>query len=277
MDKLVNLDRRVIYAVILLSVLVPLWFPLGLPIAPTPSTKAAFEAVEKLPEGALILMSADYGPSTKVELHPVVLATFDQAMRQNKKVAFMALYPEGQALSNEAIATMSKKYPNKKYGVDFVNLGYKAGNEAPLVSMGLDFRGQFPADSKGTPLSDIPMLSRVTRLSQFDLVASYSAGYPGALEHIRTTATQYGRPLVVVATAVMTPQYFPYYESKQVVGLVGGLRGAAEYENLCGFEGTAVPGMDAQSIAHFTIAGLIVFSNVMSLIAWWRKRQEAAE
>ena len=121
------------------------------------------------------------------------------------------------------------------------------------------------------------MLSRVTRLSQFDLVASYSAGYPGALEHIRTTATQYKRPLVVVATAVMTPQYFPYYESKQVVGLVGGLRGAAEYENLCGFEGTAVPGMDAQSIAHFTIAGLIVFSNLMSLLAWWRKRKEAAE
>ncbi len=277
MDKLVNLDRRIIYAVILISVLVPLWFPLGLPIEATASTKAAFEAVEKLPEGALILMSADYGPSTKVELHPVVLATFDQAMRQKKKVAFMALYPEGQALSNEAIATMSKKYPDKKYGVDFVNLGYKAGNEAPLVSMGLDFRGQFPTDSKGTPLSDIPMLSRVTRLSQFDLVASYSAGYPGALEHIRTTATQYGRPLVVVATAVMTPQYFPFYESKQVVGLVGGLRGAAEYENLCNYEGTAVAGMDAQSVAHFTIAGLIVFSNLMSLIAWWRKRQEAVQ
>ena len=277
MDKLVNLDRRIIYAVILISVLVPLWFPLGLPIEATASTKAAFEAVEKLPEGALILMSADYGPSTKVELHPVVLATFDQAMRQKKKVAFMALYPEGQALSNEAIATMSKKYPDKKYGVDFVNLGYKAGNEAPLVSMGLDFRGQFPTDSKGTPLSDIPMLSRVTRLSQFDLVASYSAGYPGALEHIRTTATQYGRPLVVVATAVMTPQYFPFYESKQVVGLVGGLRGAAEYENLCNYEGTAVAGMDAQSVAHFTIAGLIVFSNLMSLIAWWRKRKEAVQ
>ena len=276
-NKFLNLDRRIIYAMIMISVLIPLWKPMGLPITPSPSTQAAYQAVEKLPEGSIILISADYGASTKVELQPVVLATFDQAMQQNKKVAFMALYPEGQALSNEAIAVMQKKYPAKKYGVDFVNLGYKAGNEAPLVSMGLDFRGQFPTDSKGTPLSDIPMLSRVTRLSQFDLVASYSAGYPGALEHIRTTATQYGRPLVVVATAVMTPQYFPFYESKQVVGLVGGLRGAAEYENLCNYEGTAVAGMDAQSVAHFTIAGLIVFSNLMSLIAWWRKRQEAVQ
>ena len=73
MEKLVNLDRRIIYAVIMLSVLVPLWFPLGLPIEPTASTKAAYEAVEKLPEGALLLLSADYGPSTKVELHPVAI------------------------------------------------------------------------------------------------------------------------------------------------------------------------------------------------------------
>lgn len=275
-DKLLHLDRRIIYAVILLSVLLPFWYPLNLAIEPTTSTISAYEAVEKLPEGSLILMSADYGPSTKVELHPVVLATFDQAMRQNKKVAFMALYPEGQALANEAIATIARKYPEKKYGVDFVNLGYKAGNEAPLVSMGLDFRNQFPTDVKGTPLSDIPMLRRVTQLEQFALVASYSAGYPGALEHIRTTATQYKRPLVVVATAVMTPQYFPYYESRQIVGLVGGLRGAAEYENLCGYKGTAVSGMDAQSMAHFTIAGLIVLSNLMSFLTWRRQRKEGA-
>jgi hypothetical protein len=273
-EKLLYLDRRIIYLIILLSVVVPLWFPLGLATEPSASTRAAYQAVEKLPEGSLMLLSADYGASTKVELHPVLMATFDQAMRQNKKVAFMALYPEGQAFSFQAIAEMQKKYPDKKYGVDFVNLGYKAGNEAPLVSMGLDFRGVFPTDAKGTPLSDIPMMSKVTQLRQFALVESYSAGYPGALEHIRLTATQYKRPLVVVATAVMTPGYFPYYESKQIVGLVGGLRGAAEYEILCNYKGTAVAGMDAQSVAHFTIAGLIVFSNLMTFLAWRKKRRE---
>lgn len=273
LEKLVYLDRRVIYVLILLSVVVPLWFPLELPITPTAPTIAAFEAVEKLPEGSLILMSADYGASTKVEIHPVVIATFYQAMRQNKKVAFMALTPEGQSFANQAIAAVAKAFPQKKYGEDFVNLGYKAGNEAPLVSMGIDFRGVFPTDVKGTPLSDIPMLSRVTRLSQFDLVGTYSYGYPGALEHIRTTATQYGRPLVVVTTAVMTPQYFPYFDSKQIVGLVGGLRGAAEYEKLTGVNSGAIKGMDAQSLAHFTIAGLIVLSNVVSLLLWWQKRK----
>lgn len=273
-EKLLHLDRRIIYLVILLSVLLPLWLPLGLPIKPTPPIKAAFEQVEKLPEGALILISADYGPSTAVELHPVVMAICQQAMKHHQKVAFMALYPEGQALSNAAIAALQRQFPDKKYGEDFVNLGYKAGNEAPLVSMGLDFRSQFPTDIKGTPLSDIPMLSRVTQLSQFALVATFSAGYPGAMEHIRTTATQYKRPLVVVATAVMTPQYFPYFESKQIVGMVGGLQGAAEYEQLAGVEGSAISGMDQQSCAHFTIAGLIVLSNLMTFLQWRKRRAE---
>lgn len=274
LEKLLHLDRRIIYLIILLSVLIPFYFPMRLPITVTEPVKKSFQAIEDLPEGSLILISADYGPSTKVELHPITLASGDQALRENKKIAFMALWPEGQALADEAIATLLRLHPEKKYGVDLVNLGYKAGNEAPLVSMGLDFRGVFPTDSRGTPLSDIPMLSRVSRLNQFALVASYSAGYPGGIEHIRLTATQYKLPLIIAATAVVTPQYFPYYESHQIVGLVGGLRGAAEYENLTGFKGDAIAGMDAQSVAHFTIAGLILFSNIITFLIFLKRRRE---
>ncbi len=273
-DKLLNLDRRIIYLLILLSVVLPLIRPVGFPVEPSEPVIEAFRLLEELPADSLILMSFDYGPSTKIELHPTALATCDQILRQNKKVAFMALYPEGQAIIDEVIVTMQRLHPEKSYGVDYVNLGYKAGNETVLVRMGLDFRSQFPTDTRGTPLSDIPMLRRVTQLSQFDMVGTYSSGFPGALEHIRITATQYGRPLVVAATAVMTPQYFPYYDSGQVKGLVGGLRGAAEYEKLTGFQGDATAGMDAQSIAHFTIAGLIIFANVLALIQFLRRRRE---
>lgn len=272
MEKLVNLDRRIIYLIVLLSVILPLLRPLGLKIEVTQPVRAGFEAFEKLPSGALVLMSIDYGPSTAVELEPMAMAACDQAMRHNQKVAFMALYPEGQALINRLISGIEKKYPHKKYGADFVNLGYKAGNEAVPLKMGLDFRGQFPTDTRGTPLSDIPMLRNLTNLKQFAMVATYSAGFPGALEHIRITASEYGMPLIVGATAVQTPQYFPYYDSGQVVGLIGGLRGAAEYENLAGFEGSAVRGMEAQSFAHFTIAGLIILANILTFMQYLERK-----
>lgn len=273
-DKLASLDRRIIYLILLLSVIIPLLAPMGLPIKPSESVKASFQAYEELPEGAIVLMSIDYGPSTAVELEPMALAACDQLMKHNQKVAFMALYPEGQALTNRLIRLIKERYPDKVYGEDFVNLGYKAGNEAVPLKMGLDFRAQFPADTRGKALSEIPMLKNVTQLQQFALVATYSAGFPGALEHIRITASEYGMPLIVGATAVQTPQYFPYYASGQVVGLIGGLRGAAEYEKLAGAkDGTATGGMEAQSIAHFTVAGFIILSNILTFLQWLNRKE----
>lgn len=274
LDKLVHLDRRIIYLIVLLSVIVPLFFPMGLPIEPTASVKAGFKTIEELKPDDLVLMSIDYGPSTAVELEPMALAACDQLMRHNQKVVFMALYPEGQALIGSLITRLEKNYPDKKYGIDYVNLGYKAGNEAVPLKMGLDFRGQFPTDTKRKPFSEIPMLRNVTQLKQFALVITYSAGFPGALEHIRITASEYKMPLIVGTTAVQTPQYLPYYDSGQVKGLLGGLRGAAEYEGLTGFKGSATGGMEAQSIAHFTVAGLIVLANVLTLIQYLQRRRE---
>lgn len=271
-EKLINLDRRIIYLVVLLSVILPLMNPMGLEIKETAPVIASYKAYEDLKEGDLILMSIDYGPSTAVELEPMALAACDQAMKHNQKVAFMALYPEGQALINKLVSRIKILYPEKKYGTDFVNLGYKAGNEAVPLKMGLDFRGQFPTDTRGTALSEIPMLKNVTQLKQFALVATYSAGFPGALEHIRITASEYGMPLVVGTTAVQTPQYLPYYSSGQVLGLIGGLRGAAEYEKLAGFKGTATGGMEAQSFAHFTVAGLIILANILTFLQYTRKK-----
>ena len=273
-DKLLNLDRRIIYVMVLLSVIVPLMNPMGLPIKTSEPVRKTHEIIEKLPKDCLVLMSFDYTPSTRPELHPTALAMCDQMMKNGQKLAFISLWPEGQAIIDETIRDMIAAHPDKEYGKDLVNLGYKAGNEAVLVRMGLDFRVQFPTDTRGTPLSDIPMLRDLTSLKQFTQVVSLSMGNPGALEHIRVTATEHKMPLLVAATAVMTPQYFPYYNSGQVQGLVGGLQGAAEYEAVSGFKGKATAGMDAQSITHFLIAGLIVMANILALIKFLARRKE---
>jgi hypothetical protein len=44
--------------------------------------------------------------------------------------------------------------------------------------------------------------------------------------------------------------------------LIGGLRGAAEYEGLVGAKGRAIAGMDAQSATHLAIILLVVTCNL---------------
>ncbi|MBT5114501.1 MAG: hypothetical protein HOM27_00325, partial [Candidatus Marinimicrobia bacterium] len=72
--KMSSVDRRWIFLVIALSVILPLYFPLGLPIRPTPTTQQVYDTIDALPHGSKILVSCEYGPSTKPEIHPMVLS-----------------------------------------------------------------------------------------------------------------------------------------------------------------------------------------------------------
>ncbi|MGC9317013.1 MAG: hypothetical protein ACP5KN_03125 [Armatimonadota bacterium] len=63
----------------------------------------------------------------------------------------------------------------------------------------------------------------------------------------------------------MATDLYPYLQSHQLVGLINGLKGAAEYELLLGLEGEDAPGMlgmSAQSIAHLLIIVLVIVGNI---------------
>ena len=72
------------------------------------------------------------------------------------------------------------------------------------------------------------------------------------------------------ATLISAPEYFPYVQSGQLSGLLGGLAGAAEYEEMIDRPGWGVTGMAAQSLAHVTIVLLIVLGN---FVYFWNRRQ----
>jgi hypothetical protein len=80
-------------------------------------------------------------------------------------------------------------------------------------------------------------------------------------------------PMVAGVTAVSAPEFYPYLQSGQLVGLLGGMAGAAEYEKIRGEKGTATRGMDAQSMAHVFVALCILAGN---WVQWRRRRGEGA-
>jgi hypothetical protein len=62
--------------------------------------------------------------------------------------------------------------------------------------------------------------------------------------------------------------------SGQLVGLLGGLKGAAEYETLVNRRGRGLTGMDSQSIVHVLLVLFIILGNVI-LIHQKRKKSAA--
>lgn len=265
MKKLLNLDRRIIYLALLLAVIIPYIFPFKLPVQVSRPVRDIYNYVEALPPGSLVLLSFDYGPSTKIECDPMAKALLRHMFSRHLKVVALALWPEGAVMASPVMAQAAEEY-GCNYGVDYLNLGYKTGGSVLLKSLGNDFTSNFPQDVAGKSTSKFPLTSGINNIRDFKLAISLSGGRPGLADYVTIFSCDYqGVPVAGGCTAVSVPESYPYLNSKQLLGLLGGLKGATEYEQLINYAGEGSQGMAAQSIAHFFLAFLIIVAN----LAWF--------
>jgi hypothetical protein len=274
MTWLEKLDRRWIFLIMGLLVLVPLLFPLALPVLVSPPARSFAAAIAKVPDGSTVLMSCDYDPGAKPELVPMTRTALRQLWEKNCKVVVTVLWDGGPGLVDNVLREVAAEYGGRKrYGVDYVNLGYKEGREDVMVLMGQGIAHAFPRDYHGTPVRTLPIMARVRDYTSFPLLVSISAGYPGTKEWVQQVQSRFHLPMVSGCTAVSAPEYYPYLQSGQLLGLLGGMAGAAEYEKLRGEKGAATRGMDAQSMAHVFVAIMILAGNA---VLWSRRRRGQA-
>ena len=279
-----SLDRRIIFFIVGLSVLIPLLKPewVTLPIRITPESQVMFNAINKLNEGDKLLLSFEYGPSTKPEIHPMSIAILKHMYAKNILVYGFALWPDGNFMSTEVFSEVSDDY-GKKYGIDYVNLGFRPGAEAVVKGIAADIRALYTVDLHGTPINDIPMMKDVFNIEDFDFVFSLSAGYPGSTEWVQFACDPKNIPLSTGCTSIQATDILPYVKSGQIRGILAGMPGAAEYESLVEEElqkmdinskpGKASGMMAAQSIAHVVIVLFIIFGNITYFITRGKNRK----
>ncbi len=257
-----KIDRRYLFVVILLAVLLPLLNPLGLPIEPTPKVIGLHKAIEALPEGSVIYFATDWDPSAAPELVPMAQATLRHLFRRNMKVICGTLWPTAGPLAENVLREIAAEF-GKVYGEDYVNLGFKEGREVVMVSIATDIAGVYPTDYYGKPTTSYPIMADVKDFQDVALLLNISGGYPGTKEWLQQVQRRFGMKMASCTTAVSEPEYVPNFQAGQLVGLVGGLAGAAEYEQLIEVKGTATRGMDGQSLAHLAIIFFIFLGNVL--------------
>jgi len=264
-----RLDRRWIFAITGVLVLLPLLWPLNLPLEPSPPVRAYHAAIAALPPGSRVLVSADFDPASRPELEPMARTTLRQLFEKDCKVVVVVLYQGGARFVDEIVQDVARER-RRRDGVDYVNLGYKAGDEAVMVLMGQSIPNTFPRDHRGREVGTLPVMSGVQNYSSFALLVSISTGYPGTKEYVQQVQGRFHIPIIAGVTAVTAPTLYPYLQTGQLLGMLGGMAGAAEYEDLRYERGMASRGMDAQSLAHLFIALCIVLGN----LAQWERRRK---
>lgn len=278
-EKLVTLDRRFIYLSLGLIVIIPIIFKLVLPIRVSEPVRAAYESIERLPEGSTIMVSVDYDASSEPELQPMLLSVLRQCFAKRHKVVLLGQWPLGLPFGEIGLSSVSGEFNARAataadsilYGRDFVNLGYRPGYRALMVGLGREFRDFFAADYLGTPLDDLPLMRGVHNYNNIDLLVGLEAGQAGD-EWIQYAGARYGLKIVIGSTGVVAPDMFHYLQARQIRGLVGGLQGAAEYETLVKHAGTGTAGMVAQSAAHILLLVFIILGNVAYFVMKGRKQ-----
>jgi len=264
-DRLMRIDRRVIFIFISVALIVPLFFNVSQRIQVSPEVQMLNDAMNKIPDGSLVLYSMDYDPPSAPELQPMAVAAFKVGLAKKFKMVIIGLWPQGPQQANMAFetATHYEKFSGTKltYGVDYVNLGFQSGNEAVIQKMGSDIPTTFPRDYAGTPVEQLPLMKGIKNLGNFDFMVNISAGYPGTREWVQFGADRFGLKMVSGSTAVQTTEMSPYV-GKQLLGLMGGMRGAAEFEQLSGYPGRALKFMVGQSVAHVIVILFILIGNI---------------
>ena len=284
-DFLKNLDRRWVFLLMFLAMAIPILFGLKFPEVPTGLAQATFEKIENLEPGDKVMLAFDFDPASEGELGPMATAFVRHCCEKKLRMYFLALWPVGPQMIDDTVERVIKAdFPRLVYGVDYVNLGFKSGQEGVIKVIVTDLRALYTTDARGTNLDQIPMLQDVVNVQDMDLLINVSAGYPGTKEWVQYAATPYPDDIEIVAgcTGVQAPLLYPYIP-QQLPGLLGAIKGAAEYEALvvARYGGDVIDPkyleaqrrMGPQLIAHVLMVVLIVAGNFVYFVG---RRREAA-
>ncbi len=295
---LLAIDRRIIFLIILLALSIPIFFHMSINIDVTKEVRTFYNAIEALPAGSIVLISCDYDPGSEPELQPMAEAGFRQIIRNHLKFVIIGLWPQGPMQANKALNVINEakgKFfiegtdtllvgrdiivvgsDTIRYGRDFINLGYQAGNELIIQRLGSSVKAAFPNDARfGRPIESFPIMNGLNKLSDFDFIFNLSAGYPGTVEWVQFAVDRFHVACGAGNTAVQAPQVYPYLDTGQLSGLMGGMKGAAEYEKLVGIKAKATMAMVSQTFAHIFVVLFIIIGNVAYFVTRGKGQKKA--
>jgi hypothetical protein len=266
-----QLDRRWIFLAMFLAVAIPILVQKTYRELPTQTVRDAFDIVEDLAPGGTVLVPIDYDPGSEAELGPMAVAFVRHLCLKEQKIIFMTLWPNGGPMIDSVIDNVveGEFAAQYHYGRNYVNLGYKSGLEMVINVIATDLRGQFKTDKRNNLLDDLEITRAIRSVGDVQLIASASAGTPGAKEWVQYAGRRLGVPVIAGATGIQSTQLYAYYP-QQLQGLLPAIKGAAEYEALLGAkypqyaaidQTDAIRKMAPQLWGHLLVIAMIILGN----------------
>ncbi len=243
-DKLQHLDRRYIYIVVALAIIIPFLIPFNQRTYTTEPVENIYQLIdsyagtvneegEKEFQEKAILMVFSHDAGTMPELFPMEVSVLRHCFLRKVRVFTLCFTPVAAPLMDYAITTVKEEFPNIKSGEDYINFGYKpAALYMPIVlGMGDNISKAIETDAEGRNIENLDAMKNITNYNEMNFIIEFSASTAGGTWYTFARA-RFGAKVGAGITAVMAADQYPYIQTGQLVGILGGLKGAAEYEEL---------------------------------------------
>jgi hypothetical protein len=292
-DRIQSLDRRWIYLMVALAITVPLLIVFDSMTYTTEQSENIYQLIDSYSgrEDRAILINFMHDASTMPELFPMEVAILRHAFLRDVKVFTICFTPTAAPLVDFAINTVKEEFPHIVSGEHYINIGYKpAALYLPIVlGLGDDIAEAVETDSEGRRVENLPMMDGLKNYNELNLVIETSGSSFGAIWYTYARP-RFGVNVAAGITAVMAADAYPQLQTGQLIGILAGLKGAAEYEKMVDLFAaqdrpfsrdkartqhmsitdetipykfkTARVGMNAQSIAHVLIIVFIILGNI---------------
>lgn len=273
-DWLQKLDRRIIYTFIFVAVTLPFyagWPPIRVEVSK--EVESLYQTIDAIPPNSNpLLLSFDYDPASEAELTPMAEAALRHCFSRDIRVLVISLQYTGQGagIAAEVVPRIAAEF-DKVQNVDWAFLGFQPQAAMAMLQLGESIPRTFPNDYYGTPVEEIPLMESIQNYDQIPAVLTLASTAIGEFWPIYA-GSRYGVTCLAGLTAVYTADIQPFYQTGQIKGILGGLKGAAEYEKRINRLGDGTDGMRSQKMVHFVIVGFIIMGN----IAFWLSRRRSA-
>lgn len=258
--------RHLLFGLLFLAITFPFFVQWVVPPRVGPEAQRLYSFIERqIPKNKLVILSLEYEAGTIGENLPQTRALIAHLMRRGIRFAIMGFDPVGPQYGRNIALELGRKY-GRREGIDWVDWGFRpgAGMSITLSSLIRDVPGTMKTDTHGTPLSKVPAMKGIKTAQDIGLVVDITPSNTyGAWMAFFTSAAKV--PFAVAPTAVMAADIFPFLNSGQVVGMLKGLAGAAQYEILLGDSGLGVKSMTSISMTHLLIVVLILIGNALEI------------
>ena len=271
-----RLDRRVVYLMVMLSLLIPILLNKSLKMAKLKSADMFYNSVERLEsrDDQIVLIASDWGPSTKAENEPQTEAVIEHLMKRRIKFGLLTGVPQGMPFLiglPQKIAQRLHERTGETWteGEDWVNFGYRPGQYMLVQQLpkAEDLRDVLKVDASNIPLREVPCMQNVSKFSQIPMLVEIT-GLSGVFAMwLQFFQTETHRPVFVHGcTSITIPEAYIFLDSGQITGLLEGMAGAAYYMERLGYSKTkphkVMTNMTALSLAHLVIIAFIIVGNI---------------